>query len=647
MKAFRLKVLTAAVLLSSVTNLNVSLSYANSVPTITDLSSVNGGVRLQWSVPIADSDLLTSTGFEDSEEIPNFNWADNMGNQSITDNPNGSGKVVGFTDTITNNTGNFHNYPEVNSVNSRMYFKGKSLPSNTVVSVQFDGLSQGSKNNTVQFYAGTEWFDRGFNLIDKQGVQLKYAEVVDWNNSPATFKVQGHVDIEDGKVFPIIASRATDYSSGLLQYQWSQTNQVFTRIPGADRPWITTWPNGQTFTPTIERFEVGDNVLVYGQTSFGFPYRVVPDDSIWHTYSMNTEIGDLPYYDSMKYGMTPSVIWKTDGPLFMDNVKFGYATKVKVERNGLQVYNGYLSDFDDTGARDYSQPSAPINVIVTLVNRNPIISWLPSYDQGNKYSYQITGFPRSGGEAVSDIKEITMLSGVKGYSVVINNSPNTIPDSTIDTILPFYAPNLQINSNFYVHIAAVDNAGNISDVRHIRYEDNTPPTISVKADKDNWISSDVTLTISAVDNETGISSLNSEIVDGVSYSTKKVIGSNGTYNFEAVDGSGNKSNFSYKVFNIDKTVPVLLKPEDKWFNNDVKLNLLADNLGISGLDGIFITSFTDEDFINLDSYPVVETEGINKFKAFAKSKAGSSSNLVEFSIKIDKSPPPEPKIFIK
>jgi hypothetical protein len=55
---------------------------------------------------------------------------------------------------------------------------------------------------------------------------------------------------------------------------------------------------------------------------------------------------------------------------------------------------------------------------------------------------------------------------MRGYSIVVDNSPDTVPDGSITTTSGSYTFSRPSGSSFYIHIAAVDNAGNISTVTH-------------------------------------------------------------------------------------------------------------------------------------------------------------------------------------
>jgi hypothetical protein len=52
-------------------------------------------------------------------------------------------------------------------------------------------------------------------------------------------------------------------------------------------------------------------------------------------------------------------------------------------------------------------------------------------------------------------------SGIAGYSVLVSNSAIATPDGTIETTMPSYATTLPWAAQWYVHIRAVDNAGNV------------------------------------------------------------------------------------------------------------------------------------------------------------------------------------------
>ena len=55
---------------------------------------------------------------------------------------------------------------------------------------------------------------------------------------------------------------------------------------------------------------------------------------------------------------------------------------------------------------------------------------------------------------------------MKGYSIVVDDKPDTVPDGSITTTANSFTFSRPSGSSFYIHVAAVDNAGNISSVAH-------------------------------------------------------------------------------------------------------------------------------------------------------------------------------------
>ena len=55
---------------------------------------------------------------------------------------------------------------------------------------------------------------------------------------------------------------------------------------------------------------------------------------------------------------------------------------------------------------------------------------------------------------------------MKGYSIVVDDKPDTVPDGSITTTVNSYTFSRPSGSSFYIHIAVVDKAGNISAVTH-------------------------------------------------------------------------------------------------------------------------------------------------------------------------------------
>ena len=60
-------------------------------------------------------------------------------------------------------------------------------------------------------------------------------------------------------------------------------------------------------------------------------------DGQWYTVSSNAFMSN-PYYNFKTNGFIPTINWTTDGTLQVDDLKFGYATKVNLLRDGSPIY---------------------------------------------------------------------------------------------------------------------------------------------------------------------------------------------------------------------------------------------------------------------------------------------------------------------
>ncbi|WP_407873342.1 fibronectin type III domain-containing protein [Paenibacillus melissococcoides] len=269
----------------------------------------------------------------------------------------------------------------------------------------------------------------------------------------------------------------------------------------------------------------------------------------------------------------------------MDDVKFGYATEVELYRDGKSVYRGYLSDFEDTAAMDHVAPNPVSNAQIRIgTDRKPVLSWEPATDGGTTYKYTIKGISRYGETPISPPQSVTVTTGVKGYAVVVDQNPSTVP-----TAVNVTGTSLTVepqNGNFFAHIAAVDHQGNMSNVVHVPYVDHIPPQLNVSADHAHWSQGPVTLTATAADYETGLKHIvlpDGSLVTGET--ARYVAQANGAYTFRAVDNAGNITERTLQVTNIDREAPtiVITPMERTWDTSDIPVEIqYAD--GQSGVE---------------------------------------------------------------
>ena len=109
---------------------------------------------------------------------------------------------------------------------------------------------------------------------------------------------------------------------------------------------------------------------------------------------------------------------------------------------------------------------------------------------GTTYTYSIAGVTKDGIESVrSEFEEITVTSGLKGYSYVIDGNQNTIPNNSVNLeagkLSIKYTKDSNQNGPLYLHIKVIDKAGNIGDTSHILIDKprpNKPEIISPNDD---------------------------------------------------------------------------------------------------------------------------------------------------------------------
>ncbi|CAI6048732.1 hypothetical protein PAECIP112173_01305 [Paenibacillus sp. JJ-100] len=644
-----LSVLLCTTLITSMLSIGTKTAFAAAATPSLNAYHSGNHVKLEWGVTMQPPDILSQTSFESGQEIPNLHWS-GIGNQSVVAAP-GGGNALRVTDTMSNHTGNLINFPVTQSDWSVSQFKGKSLPGGSAISITFRAMATGGNFSQFYFTAATGWYKRGYNLTDTNGKFVKFGQTVDWRNPPDTIAAYvdgGIISLVDGDVVVMVSSRDQNYSYGVMLYQWDDTNKIFRKAPTNNAPWGQVLPNGQTFAFKNEIFNYGDQILRYNEGGVGFPVRQIASDGVWTTYSLNTVLPTNDEYDYMTYGIKPMLFWQTNGSLFVDDITFGYASQVNLYRDGEMIYSGYLSDFDDTTAVDLEGPK-PVTLLNTVVsNRYPQITWSPSSgDNGTTYNYQIRAVAPSGSSPLSANKPVTVTSGVKGYSIVVDTHPTTVPDNTIETTGTIYSWPNQVSSNFYVHIAAVDNQGNISSIVHKQYTDTIAPSLSVTPSTTSWTSGNVTLTASGSDSETGIHSLQQPDGTWTEGGTASVVATdNGAYTFVAKDNAGNTKSQSYTITNIDKTAPaqptLTLNPSG-WSNNIVTATLTPGTDTQSGVkkSQYKIGNGAWTDYVGPF---LVRTEGQNVISAQTIDNVGNVSTMATATASIDKTAPNVPTL---
>ncbi|MFD1131243.1 fibronectin type III domain-containing protein, partial [Paenibacillus provencensis] len=578
-----LSILLSASLLSTILPFREAVAASNA-PSFTGVYQKDDHVKLEWAVDMNPSDILSNTSYESGQEQPNLLWGwtgAKTGNQSIVKGSNGT-NVVKLTDTYTNRAGNWFNYPNTDADSSIHLYKGKSVPAGSTLSLSFKAKMTGGTTGMLYSFITTGWFKKGYERRDDNGRIIRFAEDVDFNNPPEEFSAYvdgGTLTMQDTSLV-VVSSHGTNYDYGVIYYDWNNSKKKFVKGTSGTGVWNNPSPTGQPMTMRKDVFRVGEPLLVYREQPSHFPTRWMNEtqNNQWVTYSSNVYISENTDYDFVNRGVLPYIVWATDGTLELDDFKLGYATEVEVFRDSESIYRGYLADYEDYAATDKAKPNVPSNVKVTMgSDRKARVTWDAATDRGTTYNYTIKGYPKNASETLVSIKKpVTVTAEIKGYSLVIDQNPSTIPTANITTTSTGYTMPTVVNGNFYVHIAAVDNKNNISSVVHIPYVDTTNPTINISPSNESWTSESIELTAVASDGETGVKRI--KLPDGTwanhataSYSVTQ----NGTYTFVAEDNAGNQTEYTYTVSNIDKTAPTIqITPQSRsWSEEDIQIKI--------------------------------------------------------------------------
>jgi large repetitive protein len=193
-----------------------------------------------------------------------------------------------------------------------------------------------------------------------------------------------------------------------------------------------------------------------------------------------------------------------------------------------------------------------------------------------------------------------------------------------------------IQVSFY----SVDNAGNEEAVKteFVKIDNQAPETVSNVTDK--WNTGDVTVKLSATDNQSGVAatlySVNgSEYLEGTEFTVSDE-GIN-KVSFYSVDTVGNKEEAKTVDVKIDKTAPTTVSNiNDKWNQAEVTVNLSAtDNL--SGVAKTYF-SINGSEYVEGTQFTVSQ-EGINKVSFYSVDNAGNKEEQQTAEVKIDKTAP--------
>ncbi len=281
----------------------------------------------------------------------------------------------------------------------------------------------------------------------------------------------------------------------------------------------------------------------------------------------------------------------------------------------IDKINGHLTDGD---FRDINAPTVTVSESDITTNRNKATVKITGKDEGTTYHYYVIGVSNADStkKVESSKKEATRkATGIVKYEYIVdgNNETNLDNESSNKKTVTTDAKNELTTSiectvgdtpKTYLHIRAIDGAGNKGETQHVLIYTNNAPKITLKQSPMEWTNSDVTIVAEGTDKEGKVEKVS---VNGENISTSKAgaydentkkyeqefkATKNGTYTFTGTDNGSVTGNASIEITNIDKTDPEGTIKEEK--ENDRKVTITATD-NESGIARVILTNGENEE----------------------------------------------------
>ena len=157
--------------------------------------------------------------------------------------------------------------------------------------------------------------------------------------------------------------------------------------------------------------------------------------------------------------------------------------KLPEDSNFKTLKSNYTgTSYKDTYAGDKSKPDDTMikSALVTDgLTGEVVYTYKEIADSGSLYQYYVRGRRVSdNAELVSNIDIDEVTSGVAGYSYVIDNKSDTVPDGVVDTVQTSVKAYIDLSKNTYFHLKGMDKAGNLTSVVHCKIGDDFNPSIT-------------------------------------------------------------------------------------------------------------------------------------------------------------------------
>lgn len=177
--------------------------------------------------------------------------------------------------------------------------------------------------------------------------------------------------------------------------------------------------------------------------------------------------------DQHKTPTPGTIIYKSPDLVYLtqkEGIQRGYFNLYKL--GNLAVEGDIL---DHIYVKDKSAPNAPDNGNTIGGSATEIeVEWNDNGDNGTEYKYFVESFEKDTDVllSTSDVQAFEYTSGIKGYYYTVDGNKNGAVDITKATFVENPTATItRPTGTAYVHVAAVDNAGNVSDTHSFELPD--------------------------------------------------------------------------------------------------------------------------------------------------------------------------------
>jgi hypothetical protein len=384
-----------------------------------------------------------------------------------------------------------------------VYAKGQdeavfqSIPSKTDVKVLNVYPNAGSELKT---WMETNGYGKGLIAVDQ-------VNILDFNNDPGTY-----LKDDDGNwKYDVIYFGAYDRNNDKDLTEQSRDLVEEFIISGRGVLFGHDTITGRFNHPNFNLLKDYVNVNITNYTSFGttsvnvkreglltnYPWLIggqgtVLNIPLCHSYG-NFAMGDIwmDYpYDSWSNNANP--LTELDGKAGTTNfylttwnncamIQTGHSNGAATEDEQKLLANTlfYLAQLtsdnfcDDHKSQDFAAPDSVNISSVSINGGNLVVNYSESKDNGTEYEFYVKAtIENEGEEIISNTAKAINTTGLAGYSYIIDNNEDTEPDKevdTTDTSISVPLSELDLTEPIYVHIKALDYAGNASETTHYEY----------------------------------------------------------------------------------------------------------------------------------------------------------------------------------